>query len=404
MTVLTRFRPMFAPMFVLGSALLVAGPALAEDAAPAAAPAAPAAAPAPAPDKNAVVARINGEAITQQDIALALQDFRDTLQQLAPADRLPALVNGYIDIRLMARAAEADGLDKQSDTAHYLAYTRDRALRTVYLTEKVFGTVDEAAIKKRYDEETAKFVPEDEVHAEHILVDKEEDAKAIIAELDKGGDFAAIAKEKSTDTGSGQAGGDLGFFTKDKMVPEFANAAFALNVGEYTKTPVKSQFGYHVIKVLEKRKSAPPSFDDQKDDLARQLGRETILAIIDALHASAKIEMVPAPGAAATPPADATTPAVTTTTLPGATATPPATAPAQYPWPGRRRRNRRWRRRPFRRFRQSPASASRSPKPASATRTGATCSLPYSTRARPSPVSSRARSARRRRSTGARQR
>jgi peptidyl-prolyl cis-trans isomerase C len=316
MTVLPRIRPVFATGAAFSLvALLAAGPALAEDAAPAAAPAAaaPAAAPAQAPDKNAVVARINGEAITQQDIALALQDFRDTLQQLAPADRLPALVNGYIDIRLMARAAEAEGLDKQSDTAHYLAYTRDRALRTVYLTEKVFATVDEAAIKKRYDEETAKFVPEDEVHAEHILVDKEEDAKAIIAELDKGGDFATLAKAKSTDTGSGQAGGDLGFFTKDKMVPEFANAAFALNVGEYTKTPVKSQFGYHVIKVLEKRKTVAPTLEQRHDEIASLVRKDAFLAEVANLRKDAKIEIVdpnanegaaPAPGSApATAPA-----------------------------------------------------------------------------------------------------
>jgi peptidyl-prolyl cis-trans isomerase C len=155
------------------------------------------------------------------------------------------------------------------------------------------------------------------VHAEHILVDKEEDAKAIIAELDKGGDFATIAKEKSTDTGSGQAGGDLGFFTKDKMVPEFANAAFALNVGEYTKTPVKSQFGYHVIKVLEKRKTVAPTLEQRHDEIASLVRKDAFLAAVADLRKDAKIEIVdpnagsnanegaaPAPGAApATAPA-----------------------------------------------------------------------------------------------------
>jgi peptidyl-prolyl cis-trans isomerase C len=318
---------LLASALVLGTAA-IAG---AEDAAPATPPAAGA----PAPDSEAaiptdrVVAIVNGEKITELDLAAAEPDLQQALAQFPQDQQMAALIKGVIDIRLMARAAQAANMDKGPQIESTLAYVHDKALRNAYLQDKLGAAVTDAALKARYDAEVAKFVPEDEIHAVHILVNTEDEAKAIIAQLDQGGDFAAIAKEKSTDKGSGQAGGDLGWFGKGQMVKPFEDAAFALAAGQYTKTPVKSDFGYHVIKVLEKRKSAPPSFDDQKDDLARQLGRETILAIIDALHASAKIEMVPAPGAAATPPADATTPAVTTTTLPGATATPPATAPAQ---------------------------------------------------------------------------
>jgi peptidyl-prolyl cis-trans isomerase C len=298
-----RLRPALAVAAVLSLvAFGAAGQASAEDAAPAAG--APAAAPAE-PDESAVVARVNGEDITQQDIALALQDFRETLQQLPVADRLPALINGFIDIRLMARAAEAAGLDKQTDVEHYLAYTRDRALRGIYLQDKLFAGIDEAAIQKRYDEETAKFVPEDEIHAVHILVASEDDAKAIIEALDKGGDFAELAKEKSTDTMSGQSGGDLGFFTKEKMVPEFSEAAFALQPGEYTKVPVKSRFGYHVIKVLEKRPTVMPTLAEKHEEIVSLLRRDAFLAESAALRKDATIEIIDPEANASTPAPDA---------------------------------------------------------------------------------------------------
>lgn len=302
----SRVRPALAAVALLSLAALAGGaPAMAQEGGAAAAPA-----PAAAVDENAVVARVNGEDITQKDVALALQDFRETLQQLPPEDRLPALINGIIDIRLMARAAEAAGMDKEADVARYLAYTRDRALRGVYVQDKLFAGLDEAAIQKRYDEETAKFVPEDEVHAVHILVAGEDEAKEIIAALDKGGDFAELAKEKSTDTLSGQSGGDLGFFTKEKMVPEFAEAAFALKPGEYTKAPVKSQFGYHVIKVLEKRQTAAPTLAQKHDAIVSELRRDAFLADSAALRKDATIEIIdPAAEAGEATPAPEAAPA-----------------------------------------------------------------------------------------------
>ena len=316
--------------------------ALAEDA-PAAPPPAPAATTAPAAaapvpseqgalPSNRVVATIDGEPITEFDLAAAEPDLQQALAQFPQDAQLAALVKGVIDIRLMAKAAEAAGLDKEPETAHLLAYVHDRALRNAYLTVKLQGAVTDEALKARYAAEIAKFVPQDEIHAVHILVNTEEEAKAIIAQLDQGGDFAAIAKEKSTDKGSGATGGDLGFFGHGQMVKAFEDAAFALDVGQYTKTPVKSDFGYHVIKVLEKRKSSPPSFDQRKEALSRDLAREIIIAEIDKLHAAAKIEIAAppvAPGDAA-PPADAAAPAASSPApAPAATdAAPAATAPA----------------------------------------------------------------------------
>ena len=255
-----------------------------------------------------VVATVNGEPITEMDLAAALPDLRDTLSQFPPDEQMPALIKGVIDIRLMARAAEAAALDKKEENAHLLAYVRDRTLRNAYLTEKLTAAVTEATIKARYDAEIAKFVPGDELHAAHILVQSEDEAKAIIAELDKGDDFGAIAKEKSIDKGSGAQGGDLGFFGHGMMVKEFEAAAYALSVGSYTKAPVQSQFGWHIIKVTETRKQAAPTFESRQEPLRRDLAREFILADIEKLHAAAKIEIVPpepAPAAPAPVPAPA---------------------------------------------------------------------------------------------------
>ena len=252
-----------------------------------------------------VVARLNGVDITERDVAIALQEYQDSVKQLPPDQVMPALINGIIDIRLMARAAEAAGIEKDPDSARIVTFARDRALRGEYLRTSVFGPISEDAIKKRYDEETAKLVPGDEVHAVHILVDSEEAAKAIIAQLDQGGDFAAIAKEKSIDTGSGAQGGDLGFFGKGRMVKPFEDAAFALEAGTYTKTPVKSDFGWHIIKVIEKRKEVPPALEQVHDQIVETMRKEAFFAEIDKLRKTATIEMIPPPAPPPPPAGDA---------------------------------------------------------------------------------------------------
>ena len=194
---------------LLASVLVIGGVAAvsAQDATttpPAAQPAAPAAEGVLPTDR--VVATVNGEKITEMDLAAAEPDLQQALAQFPPAEQMAALIKGVIDIRLMAQAAEAAAMDKDAQMLATLAYVHDKALRNAYLQGKLETAVSDAALKARYDAEVAKFVPQDEIHAEHILVNTEEEAKAIIAQLDQGGDFAAIAKEKSTDKGSGQAG------------------------------------------------------------------------------------------------------------------------------------------------------------------------------------------------------
>ena len=149
----------------------------------------------PAPDAAAAdqtVATVNGTPIRMSDLAVAAQEFADQLKRIPPDKQRAALIDVVIDIRLLARAAEAEGIDKQPDVAGRLAFARDQALRGEYLHAKVFSSITDAAVKKRYDEETAKFVPGDEIHVRHILVKTEDEAKAVIADLDKGGDFAKI--------------------------------------------------------------------------------------------------------------------------------------------------------------------------------------------------------------------
>ncbi|WP_323181657.1 peptidylprolyl isomerase [Kaistia defluvii] len=274
---------------VLGLMALATAPAVAQDA-PAPAPAAaPAAAPA---DPKTVLATVNGQPITEADLTLAGDDFAEELAKVAPDQRRKAILDVLIDLRLMAGAAEKDGLDKSEEFQRRLALLRARALRNEFFRAKVDNAVTDEAVKKRYETEIAKIVPEEEVHAQHILVETEDEAKAIIAELDKGGDFAKLAAEKSKDPGSAKMGGDLGFFTKGKMIKEFEEAAFALEPGKYTEKPVKTQYGYHVIKSVEKRKQPLPTFDQVKDQVRQLVLRDTFVDTVAGLRKDSKVEIV----------------------------------------------------------------------------------------------------------------
>lgn len=282
-TRLPRLRAAMAATF--GFALLAGGalPAAAQSAAP------------------QVIATLNGQPITEADLAIAAGEFGDQLNQIPADQRAQALLDLIINIRLASAAAIAEGLDKSPQVQQRIELLRDRTLYSEFL-RKVFATaVTEEAARKRFDEELAKFTPQDQVRASHILVKTEDEAKAIIVDLDKGGDFAAIAKEKSIDPGSGANGGDLGFFGKGMMVPSFEAAAFALPVGTYSKTPVQSDFGYHVILVTETRKEPPPAFEAEAQRIQQELIRESFDKEITALRDAAKIEIVPPPAPAAAP-------------------------------------------------------------------------------------------------------
>jgi peptidyl-prolyl cis-trans isomerase C len=285
--------------------LFVAGPAAAEDAAqPAAtsetqapatqapsetqAPAAEAAKPTPPPDT--VLAHVNGKPITQGDVELAETDLDPQFAKMPPEQRRAAALSALIEIRVMADKAVADGIDKDPEFQRRMELLHERALHSALVDKEVAGAITDADLKKRYDEEMAKQAPVNEVHARHILVKTKEEAEAIIKELDKGGDFEKIAKEKSTD-GSAPQGGDLGYFTEGQMVPEFAKAAFALPVGKYTEQPVQTQFGWHIIKVEDKRIKQPPSFDQVKAQLRQVVLRDKYFAMVKETRAAAKVDI-----------------------------------------------------------------------------------------------------------------
>lgn len=181
----------------------------------------------------------------------------------------------------------------QDDPAYKqrMAFIADRELHNAYFKKHVVDVTTDEEVKARYEKEIAALPKEQEIHARHILVKTEDEAKDVIKQLDGGKDFAELAKEKSTDS-SGSDGGDLGFFSKGRMVPEFEEAAFALKPGTYTKTPVKSQFGFHVIKVEEIRDAAPPKFEDVQQQVRQLVMRDKYLALLEKAKTSEKVEIV----------------------------------------------------------------------------------------------------------------
>jgi len=284
----------FAGALLLGTALVLAPMAAqAEDAAtpaPAAeAPAAPAAeaAPAPAqPGPDTVVATVGDQTITEGDLAYAAQDLQQQLGQVPAEQRRAFLVTVLIDMKLMAKAARDAGLDQTENFKRELTYLEDRSLRREYFNEKITSAVTPDAIKAAYDKYVADFKPVEEVHARHILVATEDEAKAVKADLAAGKPFEVEAMEKTTDPSGKQNGGDLGFFQKGQMVPEFEDAAFAMNAGDISE-PVKSQFGWHIIKVDEKRMSAPETLEQ----MTQQLGQQEMFAVYDKAIAEFKKAM-----------------------------------------------------------------------------------------------------------------
>ncbi len=167
----------------------------------------------------------------------------------------------------------------------------DRALVSAQLSKVVRPQVTDEAVKAKFDQDNANKAGEVEVHARHILVPDEATAKKIIAELKKGGDFAALSKQYSKDPGAAQQGGDLGFFKKEDMVPAFADAAFALKDGEVTPTPVHTEFGWHVIQTIERRTAPAPNFDEAKDKLRQTMVQAAVQKEVQLARANVKVEM-----------------------------------------------------------------------------------------------------------------
>lgn len=239
-------------------------------------------------DPSTVLATVNGYEITEDEALMASQDFAEQLQRVPNEQRRAVIVDALIDLHLLAGAGEEAGLADSEAFQRRLAYQRARTLRTNYLVEVLAAQVDEEALQSAYDEAVAGFEPEEERKARHILVETEEDARAVIEELDGGADFATLATERSTGP-SAANGGDLGFFGRGRMVPVFEDAAFALDVGNYTPDPVESQFGWHVIYLEEVRESAAPSFAELAPQIQQGLLQQAFIEAIGGLREEASI-------------------------------------------------------------------------------------------------------------------
>lgn len=242
-------------------------------------------------EDDPVIAIVEGMDIRNSDLALAEGDLDPQFARLPVEQRRAAALSAVIDIRTLARKAESEKFDETDTFKRELAFLRDRTLHNALFRKLVVDSISDEDVRARYDKEVAATEPEQEISARHILVKSEDEAKALITELDGGKDFAELAKEKSTGPSAGQ-GGDLGYFTKGRMVPEFEAAAFSLQPGDYTRTPVQTQFGWHVIKVEDSRKVSPPPFEEVADQVRALLLRERYRDLVTATRAETKIEIL----------------------------------------------------------------------------------------------------------------
>jgi peptidyl-prolyl cis-trans isomerase C len=243
---------------------------------------------APAATADPVIARYAGHEIHKKDL-LALQEELGPKVQAMPLEQIYSrLIDQMINTDLLDAAAKAEKLDQTADVKAKIARATGQILAQAYADQIIAKVTSDAALKAKFDK-TAKPAGEPEIEARHILVATEEEAKAIIAQLDGGADFAKLADEKSTD--KAEKGGDLGWFGEKQMVPEFTAVAFKLKKGEYTKTPVKTQFGWHVIKVEDTRVGKPPTFEESKEQLSQQAANDAIKTKLDDLRKSAKVEV-----------------------------------------------------------------------------------------------------------------
>ncbi|MBF5094000.1 peptidylprolyl isomerase [Azospirillum sp. INR13] len=262
-------------------------PATPAPATPAPAASAPAAPAAPA---DPVVARVNGEELHKSDVSRMVSQLPPQVQQMPIEMIYPAVIDQLVSGKLVSSAGYKAGLADSAEVKDEIKRAEERAVQRAYIQKEIKARITPDAMQKAYQDFLKENPAQEEVKAAHILVEKEDEAKAIIAQLKKGGDFAKLAKEKSKDAAAAAQGGDLGYFTKDAMVEPFANAAFAMKPGEISKEPVKTQFGYHIIKVEDKRAQPQPTLDEVKPQLEQTLSKDIVTALVEELRGKATIE------------------------------------------------------------------------------------------------------------------
>ena len=269
-----RFSSIVAPL-ALCLGVMAMAPALAADAKP--------------KEGNPVVAKVEGEEIRLAEVIDAFSRVPPQYQTLPMATLYSAVLDNLINTRVAAAAARKAKLNELPDVKEQVARLEAEVLQRVYLSKVIDDQLTEEAVRKRYDEIAKNVQGEEQVIARHILVDNEAQAKDVIAQLGRNGNFADLARKYSKGP-TASKGGDLGYFSRDDMVPEFSKATFALKDGEYTKIPVKTDIGWHVIKVEGRRMAGPPSFDDLRDKLEADMQQELAAKAMEGLKQSSKIE------------------------------------------------------------------------------------------------------------------
>ncbi len=263
-----------------------------------AAPAAFAQSTAAAQPADPVVASVNGIKIHFSDIQADAQDIPAQMQQLPPNQLFPILVSQEIDRKALLIAAQKEDLEKNPAVAAAMQAAANIKLENAYVQQHIAASVSPAAVQAAYNKDYAGKPGPEQVDARHILVKTQAEAQAIIDQLNKGANFAALAKKDSIDPGAAN-GGELGWFSQDEMVPAFADAAFALQPGQYTKTPVQTQFGWHVILCEGKRPGPTPTLADVQDQIRQTLADNAIKATLADVRSKVKVEVYNADGTAA---------------------------------------------------------------------------------------------------------
>lgn len=249
-------------------------------------------------DPDKVLAKVGSVEITQADVDVARNELGSQFARVPPAQRDTAILNTLIDFQVIAQKAEGEGFADNELFKNTIELARIRALHDTYFRQTTVEKLDPAEVEAAYNEQMEPLQGQTEIRARHILLETEEAAKEVIEMINAGGDFEELAKEKSTGP-SGPSGGDLGFFGKGRMVPQFEEAAFALEAGEVTSEPVQTQFGFHVIKVEEVRPVAVPPLEQVSGQIAQQLLQQKYINLVKELREGMEIEILTGGDAAA---------------------------------------------------------------------------------------------------------
>ncbi|MCU0985147.1 MAG: peptidylprolyl isomerase [Acetobacteraceae bacterium] len=261
------------------------------------------------PASDPVVARVDGAAIHLSEVEEAARGLPEQFRAMPPMMLFPLLIDQMISQRVLTDAARKANLQDSPEVRARVRQAEAEALQQAYLAREIAPLMTAEALRARYQRDIASQPGEVQVRARHILVQTETDARSAITALQGGADFATLARERSRGPGA-QDGGDLGFFKKEEMPEPFAEAAFALTPGQFTTTPVRTQFGWHVIKTEERREEPRPSFEEAEQELRRAVIEEAATGIVDRLRAAATVQrfnidgspLAPQPAAPASPP------------------------------------------------------------------------------------------------------